>query len=369
MENQDKNGLSGQAKMADIDDLLLDPDNPRFPATGETDQAAIAKIVADNYDALEIARKIAAEGFHVAEPPAVIHHDGKYLVVEGNRRTTAVKGLLYPELRATFANAAEWDKAAAAARREPSRTLPVAVYPTKKAARSLISHRHIKGILQWDPPEQAKWVQVLIDDDKETFATAADLCSKRLGEVRDMYRNSRLIHHDLPALGIDPSRIEARFTVFGNVLANKTLREYAGVKSSSEVGAGDSTLVDPQGANEELKELVRWVAGTATEKPLLDDSRRIVKLGQVVAVPEGREALHSGKNLDEALQIVSELGADPHKSAVNRLKAAANATASAVQQIENLDEDDDRAEIEHLLRHIRKSLTRAEGALHGEVED
>ena len=161
----------------------------------------------------------------------------------------------------------------------------------------------------------------------------------------------------------------ARFSVFGNVLANKTLREHAGVRSSGEVGPGDSTLVDPDGDNEGLKELVRWVAGTDTEKPLLDDSRRIVKLGQVVAVAEGLQALRDGKTLDEALQVVSELGADPHKSAVARLKAAANATAGAVQQIENLDEDDDRAEIEHLLRHIRKSVTRAEVVLHGEEDD
>ncbi|MGO4599486.1 hypothetical protein [Terrabacter sp. 2RAF25] len=364
--SQHDEGLIGEAKHARVADLYLDRSNPRFSARGETDQARIAKVMADNYNAIEIARKIASEGYHIAEPPAVVEEGGHLVVVEGNRRVTALKGLADPTLRATFVQGAEWDRIAESSHRQPPESVHIVVYPTRAAARSLLAHRHIRGILAWDPPEQAKWVRMLIDEDGMTFQGAADLCSKKLSEVRDMYRNSRLIHDDLPGLGIATDLVDERFTVFGNVLANKTLREHARVKSGSDVAAGVSMLIDPSGDTKGLREIVGWVAGDGNHQPLLKDSRKIVKLGQAVAVAEGLAALRSGKSLEEALQVVNDLGASPRENAERMLRAAANSTNRAIEQLENLDDDDDRTDLENLLRHIRKNLTAAEGALYGE---
>src|SRR5664280_2535615 len=85
----------------DIESLRLDGENPRFPLElrGSTDQAEIAINMAEIFDALEVARSMARFGFYPWEAFVVIPESGHYIVVEGNRRLTALRGLIDPALR------------------------------------------------------------------------------------------------------------------------------------------------------------------------------------------------------------------------------------------------------------------------------
>lgn len=94
--------LMNQIKSMNINKLLLDIDNPRFPTSAENQRDAIAKMLELQYDRIyRLARDIAAKGLDPSENILVYpseEEDGFFIVAEGNRRVTALKLLLSPKL-------------------------------------------------------------------------------------------------------------------------------------------------------------------------------------------------------------------------------------------------------------------------------
>lgn len=90
--------MSIQAK---IEDLIFDIDNPRFESLSDQ-RTALQKIVTDQNDKLFIlAEDITAQGLNPADLTIVIESeagDGRYIVLEGNRRLAALKLLSNPHL-------------------------------------------------------------------------------------------------------------------------------------------------------------------------------------------------------------------------------------------------------------------------------
>lgn len=80
----------------DVDDLRLDLDNYRIP-TRRDDQAAALKYLFASEDVLSTARMILRDGYFDNEVPVVVPGgaDG-YVVLEGNRRVSALQALLDP---------------------------------------------------------------------------------------------------------------------------------------------------------------------------------------------------------------------------------------------------------------------------------
>lgn len=90
--------MSIQAK---IEDLIFDVDNPRFESLGDQ-RKALQKIVTDQKEKLFIlAEDIVAQGLNPADLVIVIESedgDGRYIVLEGNRRFAVLKLLSNPRL-------------------------------------------------------------------------------------------------------------------------------------------------------------------------------------------------------------------------------------------------------------------------------
>src|SRR3954451_19988903 len=80
--------------------LRLDPENPRIPETHRTkDTAELATLLEMGFEAYPVAQSIVELGFFNAEPLIVIPSQDEadvWVVVEGNRRLTALIGLAYP---------------------------------------------------------------------------------------------------------------------------------------------------------------------------------------------------------------------------------------------------------------------------------
>src|SRR5882762_9376812 len=87
-----------------VDNLLFDPDNPRFPSTlnGEDEDEVLDWMLKDA-TIVELMGSIGEQGYFPGEPLLVVpaKKGGKYYVVEGNRRLSAVKLLLKPNLAPT----------------------------------------------------------------------------------------------------------------------------------------------------------------------------------------------------------------------------------------------------------------------------
>lgn len=363
----------GEGRYVPVRDLVLDDKNPRFPVDADAaDQMQIAVQLANKYDALEIARSIARNGFHAAEPPAVVDNlDGTFTVLEGNRRVTALKGLLDPALSARFADTAQWEAVIAEgldSGRVPT-SIPVIVYGDRAAATALLISRHIRGPKKWEPLQQDRYIHDLVSQGY-TFHQTAEMMYATVGEVKAAYRNYRLITVDAPRLGLQVSEEKAKYSVLGIVWDNNALRKHARVAEKGEVKVGESSI-SPGVADEEarlgLSEVLRWVIGTHEAKPILEDSRQVVKLAQVVSSETGLSALRAGKSLKEALQQVAEEGAAPGESALRMLTVSVNSLRQATSKFELLDEEE-KAVILPVIEDLEESMHQAREALANHTE-
>jgi len=102
-------------KLIPLEDLLLDPNNPRFSIKKgeETDEsvfgdndvqiATYEEIIdkRNNFEIEELAKSIKTKGFYPIDKIFVRKVKNKYLVVEGNRRITAIKYLVEKEQKGT----------------------------------------------------------------------------------------------------------------------------------------------------------------------------------------------------------------------------------------------------------------------------
>ena len=80
-------------------DLLLDTENPRFVILQSREQADIRKYLVTYEDVCQLAADINAYGRLLpGERIVALHESGKYVVVEGNRRTCSLQMLLNREL-------------------------------------------------------------------------------------------------------------------------------------------------------------------------------------------------------------------------------------------------------------------------------
>jgi hypothetical protein len=358
----------GEGRYVPVKDLVLDGQNPRFPIDADTsDQEQIAVQLANRYDALEIARSIARNGFHAAEPPAVLdNRDGTFTVLEGNRRVTALKGLLDHQLSQKFADKTQWSAAVAEGTRggRVPTSIPVIVYEDRAEATALLVGRHIKGPKKWEPLQQHRYIHDLVNQGY-SFQQTANLMDATVGEVKAAYRNYRLIAVDVPRLGLQVAEEKAKYSVLGIVWDNNALRKHAHVAEKSEVKVGESSIapgVLDADARQGLGEVLLWVVGDDQTAPVLEDSRQVVKLAQVVSSDVGLAALRSGKSLKEALQQVSEEGAAPAESALRMLTASVNSLNRATTQLELLDERE-KAVMKPVLAQLAVELSRAQEAL------
>lgn len=104
-----------------VSQLRFDPENPRLPSNidGHSEQAVLAWMLEDA-TVLELLGSIGEVGYFPGEPLLVVPAaDGNdvYIVVEGNRRLSAVKLLLNPESAPLRKNAVR--EAAKAAKNRP----------------------------------------------------------------------------------------------------------------------------------------------------------------------------------------------------------------------------------------------------------
>jgi len=175
MENLSKYLKEGKAQ---LDDILLDPNNPRFAELGDSidiipeSRFAEARIQKDAFDKMKIDRFDVAElrdtiktiGFLPMDKVVVREWKGnldlnnkKYVVVEGNRRITALKWLidLNKSGKETFTD----DEM------ENFQTINLLILDTESAPPSILwilpGLRHVSGIKEWGPYQKARAVFIL----------------------------------------------------------------------------------------------------------------------------------------------------------------------------------------------------------------
>lgn len=351
----------GETKLIAIDALRLDPDNPRLPADMQGQaQEELAVDLALGFDAYTVAESIASHGYFLSEPLIALDSgDGTFVVVEGNRRLTALLGLVRPAVRSLFADAERWGVLAEQCSIRETDEVPVVVAPDRVAVTPIIGFRHISGILQWQPYAQARYVAKLVDEDDMSFAQVAEMIGIDRTKVGNLYRD-QAITEQARALGIETGSLERSFSLLTVAMSTPKLRDHIGAPLGSKTTPGVEPI--PTKSEPQLRELITWVFGAGATKPVISDSREISKLGNVVATDTGLKALRDGESLEQAIQRVKDAGTDPRKRLINRLRSGRNTLLSAAEDIADFLDDE---EVRELIDEARDAID----ALLAPVED
>ncbi len=303
-----------------VEQLLLDPHNPRLAndTPGGITQPELAIEMAAIFEALAVARSIASFGFYPWEALVVVPEENNYVVVEGNRRLTAVIGLARAEIRAEFEDQEQWTAVALQAGDNIPTSLPCVVVASREDATPALGYRHISGIKPWEPQRQAAFVTHLVREQGKTFEEVAVLTGQTESWVRTTYRDFS-VFEDAAGDGVDVSQAIESYSLVTVMLGKQSIREHLGVKKKVDEGASPFEQKD----TENVAEVFEWVFGTAEAEPVVTDSRQITTLAKVVGNPVGLAALRDGASLDQAQQDVDVSEYDPSEIIVKELGRAA----------------------------------------------
>ncbi|KQO38895.1 hypothetical protein ASF05_03170 [Aeromicrobium sp. Leaf245] len=303
-----------------------------------------------NYDADAVAESIATHGYFSSEPLIAITNPaepGTYIVVEGNRRLTALLGLTQAQIRANFPDPGHWDDLSSRAEVRSDDEVPVVVAEDRTSMVPIIGFRHISGILSWKPYAQARYVAKLIDNDGMSVGEVGKMIGIEAGRAGNLYRE-QAIAKQAADMGIETGPLEEAFSLLTVAMSNTKLRGHVGAPLGSRMKKGQAPIAPER--EPELRELLTWVFGDGKTPPLIKDSREVSKLGAVVGNPIGKAAIRDGDSLEVAQQRIDDASLDTHLRLTRRLTTARNALQAAEEDIAS---HPDSTEVVELLQEVR----------------
>ncbi|MGG9960207.1 ParB N-terminal domain-containing protein [Ferruginibacter sp. SUN106] len=291
-----------------VDDLLYDPENPRLPHTivNSHDEAEVINWMLSDASILELMGSIGLKGFFEAEPLLVVPgKDNKFIVVEGNRRLTAVKLLRNPALAEKRSKAVlEISKEAVM----ETETVPVIKYENRKQILDYLGFKHITGVKPWPALAKAKYLQQLQPEYKnlkrnDQYKALAKAIGSRSDYVKDLLstvdiydKMAKKDFFDIPGLKEDT----IDFGVYYNAMKYSGIAKYIGV---------DEKLQNPNAKLDlnRLKDLASWISEKDENKQTrLGESRNLGLLNQVLDNPKALALFKSGRKLDDAVTYTGE---------------------------------------------------------------
>lgn len=337
---------TGRIHRLPIKQLRLDPLNPRLPEDiqGGT-QRQLAEYISEAYEPLSVATSIAEHGYFESEPLIAVPDGDEFIVVEGNRRLTALLGLLDQELRAHLESPTLWGEAAkdAVAKGHLPADVPVLVVASRKAVAPIIGFRHISGIMQWEPFAKARFIAALVDDEGLPFAEVAALVGEKRGDVASNYRNYAILRQARGTQDLEVDHVEESFGVFTAAMGQRALRTFIGAPDPGQVQPGGVPV--PSDKTDELGELLTWIFGDEDgHGRVIAESRDLGLLARVVSSQSGLTSLRAQGDLKTAAEATLEGSGDVARKASNKLLAARSALRAAAELMIELDGSDPELE-------------------------
>lgn len=246
-----------------VADLKLDLENPRLGQGLKSQPDAIqAMLRAEGKKTLELAEDILQDGLNVAERLMVIHDKGdpnRYVVLEGNRRLTALRILGEPSSAAAVLKKPTMKKLegwSTQYHKKPITDVECVLYDSRQEAEPWIVRRHMgeaggKGVVGWGPIEQRRH-EARRTGKSSLDLQAFDLVSER-GDLDEVTREKL---HDFPITNLE------------RLLEDEAIRKRLGLSLDK-----DRQLTSALPDEELLKPLTRIVRDIATKKISVNDIR------------------------------------------------------------------------------------------------
>jgi hypothetical protein len=283
--------IANEIKYAHLDELILDPRNPRLGRRNLSRQLSQGEIleVIRSWDLEELAVSFLESGFWPQEALVVVRDadvdDTHLTVMEGNRRLAALKLLQAasngePRTRRWAEFATQLEATNLFTR------VPYILAESRDDVRKFLGFRHVTGIKEWAPAEKARYIAELVDSGMSYEQVMRSIGSKT-PTVRRNYISYNILRQLDDAEDVDVALVEERFSVLFLALREHGVQQFLGV----DINAEPDEARQPVSGDEYLSNLeyfVRWVFGTREVPPVFSDSRFMTKFARIL---ENEDAL------------------------------------------------------------------------------
>jgi hypothetical protein len=293
-----------ETKPVPVDELSLDPENPRLVERGFTidDQDNILKVLWQERAVNEIVNSIAASGYWQQEVLFAAEEKGQLVVVEGNRRLSAVKLLLSKELREKIG--ATGIPIISESKRKDLRTLPV-IMCTRQSLWQYVGFKHVNGPQDWDSIAKAEYVASV----HKEYGVSLEKIAETIGDdnltVKRLYRGLMVLQQAETAAGFDHKDSWKKKFPYSHLW---TGLGYQGIQEFLEINPDDWTNSNPVPRKRitQLGELCLWLFGSREQgiRPVvLSQNPDLRILDEVLKSKNGYVALRSKLPLSVALKV------------------------------------------------------------------
>lgn len=301
-----------EIKHASIDELFVDPKNPRLgrrEVGDDVPQERVLELMRD-WALDELATSFLESGFWPQEALVVVkeqlYGQGRLVVVEGNRRLAALKYLKdaiegEPITRKWrgFADAEVPDGL--------FDQVPYVLADTREDVEIFLGFRHVTGIKEWEPAEKAEYIAKLINERNMTYREVM----RRIGSKTDAVRRNYIAYQTLLQLeeleGVALEQVEEKFSVLFLSLREGGVQRFLDIDIRAEPDAAEVPV--PGERLENLGWFATWLFGTEDKPPLFTDSRNVGRFAHVLDSPAAVDYLKEAEDPSFDL-AVRKAGAD-----------------------------------------------------------
>lgn len=330
-----------------LDSLILDPANPRLPEAVSRTPQAMLDYIARSTSIEDLMNAIAENDFFAGEPLIVMpernrngDETGNYVVIEGNRRLTALKLIQNPN-QCSKPTIKMLDIAKNAEHKPTN--IPVIIEQNRMDVLPYLGFRHITGVKQWEPLAKARYMEQIFNltDDSLTPNEKYIEVARTIGSRKDHIKRNldalavfKLIdenaYFDIPDL--DEESI--KFAVLSTALADERIGSFVGVSTIiSGAPVSRDPILSPAVLNyENVKELTHWLYEKDSKgRTKVGESRNIKDLAAVVSNESALTHFRNGASLKLAYEMTGKTAEDFMElmlNAENSLREAAGIVAT-----------------------------------------
>lgn len=306
-------------------DLLLDPHNPRLPKSmGNKTEKEIINFFLSDASLVELMLAIGKNDFFEGEQLLVVPENDKYIVIEGNRRLSAVKLLHNPQLAEVYKNKVE--QVISESQYFPIE-IPCLIFEDKDEILRYLGFRHITGIKSWKLLEKARYITKLKNDfyREKSSASASREIAKMIGSKKDYvlrilvgYQLYEIIENNgfYDIKGLDDTSFY--FNYLADSLSRSNIEHFLGVDLEKE---NPVEFIDYLN----LKEWTNWLFNKELPNKIIADSEHLNNLNKIVASSMALEVFRSGEKIVKALEFTNEIDVQFEKAireSLNQLEKA-----------------------------------------------
>jgi hypothetical protein len=326
--------VNTEIKYATVDELLLDPMNPRLGRgnTGpKTGQPKILELMQD-WALEELAVSFIESGFWPQEALLVVKENlyGKpaLVVVEGNRRLAALKNLQnavekqtknkrWLELvRDTPPPAALFDR------------VPYIQIDDRKDVASFLGFRHVTGIKEWRPAEKAEYITRLIDEGGYSYVDVMRKIGSKTPTIRQNYISYKLLLQMDEQQEISIEHVEDRFSVLFLSIRTEGVRKYLDIDITADPKNAKQPV--PKDHLRNLEKFALWLFGSERKLPVVKDSRQVDQFGQILESKKAVEYLERTER--PSFDVAYQLAGGDEPEVVKLIEQAADNIEAALSR-------------------------------------